>query len=687
MIVVAAIVLNALWQDALIVTCIWLLLRLWPRVNAATRYVVWSAALLAACVVPVATTLAFLAPSQPVAPVTARESSTSRSLHHAFVVPARRQVSRELPTVGAPAPRLSLLPRPRITLPLSLATAVFAAWALLSGYALVGLLVGLVRLEQLKRNALPLSVEYRDSMPQWNRANKGRRPVRLCVSEAIDVPVAVGLFDAMILIPKSLLERLSPHEVEQISLHELAHLRRADDWSNFLARVLVAALGWNPAALFVAQQLELEREVACDDWVLTSVGAVRPYALCLTKMAETAAWPHHAMPAPGVFTTRRQISLRIERLLGAGRDIATTLAIGPAVAAVAAVAALAIAIAFVAPSIAAPVQATPPISAIAQTAPNPAYRASRPTKMTPPSLPVNATVPAKPAMALMKPARIAPNTNVAPIRPMPAPRKANPIPAKATIAPPYVTSEAIKNVVALGMKSVPDHLKIGVDVQKLLGESTAKELSTEASQAAIAQSGGKACADCDLRGVNWAGRDLHGANYTGVDFSGANLAGVNLSDSVLTGADFSRANVSGASFRSARLTGCDFTDANLEGADFSDARISGCDFTRAKLRNSQLRGVLDGCRGCDFSHAELAGLNLSGVRINGDDFTGADLRNVNFGGAVLVGSDFSNARLDGANLSGATLSGCDLEGVDLTHVDLSKTKIIGMDIPGRDTSP
>ena len=250
---------------------------------------------------------------------------------------------------------LSLPTRLHVTLPLRVALFVFAAWALLTGYAVLGLLIGLVRLERLKRDALPLPVEYRDSMPQWSAANKGRRAVRLCVSEAIDVPVAVGLFDAMILIPKSLLERLSPAEVEQISLHELAHLRRGDDWSNCLQRLIVAALGWNPAAIFMGQQLELEREVACDDWVLASVGAARPYAMCLTKMAETAAWPHHPMPAPGVFTTRKQISLRIERLLATGRDIATTLTIAPAAAAVAAVAALAIVIAFVAPSVAAPV--------------------------------------------------------------------------------------------------------------------------------------------------------------------------------------------------------------------------------------------------------------------------------------------------------------------------------------------
>jgi uncharacterized protein YjbI with pentapeptide repeats len=455
-------------------------------------------------------------------------------------------------------------------------------------------------------------------MPQWSAANKGRRAVRLCVSEAIDVPVAVGLFDAMILIPKSLLERLSPAEVEQISLHELAHLRRADDWSNCLQRLIVAALGWNPAAIFIGQQLELEREVACDDWVLASVGAVRPYAMCLTKMAETAAWPHHPMPAPGVFTTRKQISLRIERLLASGRDIATTLTIGPAVAAAAAVVALAIVISFVAPSVAAP-------AATAATAA--------------PTVPKN------------------------------------------TIATPTPEVKIVRVAVTVAPAAR------AVEVHVLVRKSIAKERSARVSQAAIAQSGGKSCAGCDLQGVNWAGRDLRGANYTGVDFSGANLAGVNLSESVLNGADFTKANLSGALFRHAHLTGCDFSQANLEGADFTNAWISECQFTGARLEGSQLRDILNGCKGCDFSHADLARLNLAGVRINGDDFAHADLRSVNFAGAELVACDFSDARLDGANFAGATLNGCDVDGVDLRHVDFSKAKIIDMDIPERSAPP
>ena len=272
-------------------------------------------------------------------------------------VAARREAPATHPAGSVAAPRTS--ERLRVTLPVPAAFGIFGLWLVLASYSLVRLAIGLVRLEQLKRDALPLPVEYRDAMPQWLRANKGARDVRLCVSGETDVPIAVGLFDAMILVPRSLLERLSEPEVDQICLHELAHLRRADDWTNGLQRVISGLLGWNPATQFIGQQLDLEREVACDDWVLSFVGKVRPYALCLTKMAESASWPRHPIPAPGVFATRKHISLRIERLLGAGRNIATSLAVAPAAAAVAVVAAIGLLIAFVVPSVAASSIAAP----------------------------------------------------------------------------------------------------------------------------------------------------------------------------------------------------------------------------------------------------------------------------------------------------------------------------------------
>ncbi len=679
----SAIVLNALWQDALLVLCVWLLLRAWPRINAATRYAVWSATLIAAFVVPVATTLAFFAPAQVVTTLaTIRQTATVSHepvKHTELPAPLQRTTT---PAGAQPEP-VRLPERARVTIPTAVSVAVFLLWLGFAGYAIVRLAVGLIRLEQLKRDALPLPVEYRDAMPQWLRANKGARDVRLCVSDATDVPIAVGLFDAMILIPHSLLDRLSEPEVDQICLHELAHLRRADDWTNGLQRLISALLGWNPAALFAGQQLDLEREVACDDWVLSFIGTVRPYALCLTKMAENASWPRNPIPAPGVFATRKHISLRIERLLGAGRNIATNLSLGPAAAAVAIVGSIALAIAAVAPSVAGPVIATAAAPATAPQVATPA--APRVAASLAPHVAASAAAHSAAAMRIevVRRTQTAAQSQSPPVRsqnppaqPQSPPRQRRTIEVPAT----HVTVPGMTLHVPATDVNVPKmSVTLPAGETKLAQEMTRSTAALARHIAATTLAQVKTCVGCDYSGVNWAGKDLRDVNYTGVDFSKANLTGANFSGGSFNGADFTKANLSGASFRNAHLTGCDFSNANLTGADFTGAWLSGCQFTGARLGSSQARDVLTHCKGCDFSRADLSGLDLHGVRTNGDDFTGADLRNVNFAGAELVGTDFSNARMDGVNLVGATLNGCDLSGVDLSHVDLSRTKMIGMD--------
>lgn len=673
----SAVVLNALWQDALLVVCVWLLLRAWPRINAATRYAVWSATLVAAFIVPVATTLAFFAPAQA---VQSRSAAVHQSIHQTTALPRERAAHREVPATRRPAVTpgvpeqvpARMFERARVTIPIGVSVAVFLLWLGFAGFAIVRLAVGLVRLEQLKRDALPLPVEYRDAMPQWLRANKGARDVRLCVSDATDVPVAVGLFDAMILIPHSLLDRLSEPEVDQICLHELAHLRRADDWTNGFQRLISALLGWNPAALFAGQQLDLEREVACDDWVLSFIGTVRPYALCLTKMAENASWPRNPIPAPGVFATRKHISLRIERLLGAGRNIATNLSLAPAAAAVAIVGAIALAITAVAPSIAGPVApaaaAVPPIAAHVAATAAPRVAASE----APQAAKTAHVATVKEIETVTRKQTVA-----RAVTQTPAPARA---PKTVEIPATHISVPGMEIHVPGTDVTIP---KMRISVPSYDGKALAEQIRRSTAIAAhvgastVAQV--KACVGCDYSGVNWAGKDLHGANYTGADFSNANLSGVNFSGGSFNGTDFSNANLSGASFRNARLTGCDFSHANLSGSDFSGASLSGCQFTGARMNSGQMRDVLNECKGCDFARADLAGLDLRGVRVTSDDFSGADLRGVNLGGAILTGIDFSNAKMEGINLAGATLNGCDMSGVDLSRVDLSKTKLIGMD--------
>lgn len=718
---VTAIAINALWEDALLVVCVWLLLRAWPGLNAATRYMVWSATLIATVVVPVATTLPFLVPSSPVTATrdTAVRAPMPMVTHALTAAPAAATNAATHPSRAARAPAkatpersepasLRLPERFRMTLPLPLAIGVLAVWLVLALASLVRLIVGLARLEGLKRDALPLPVEYRDAMARWTAANKGSREVRLCVSDEIDVPVAVGLFDSMILIPRALLERLSQAEVDQISLHELAHLRRADDWSNGLQRLILALFAWNPGVLFVGQQLDLEREVACDDWVLGLTGLVRPYALCLTKMAETSSWPYRPMPAPGVFATRRHISLRIERLLGAGRNAATNLSLGPAAATIAIVAALGFAMQLVAPSVAASVDTTvtkPPRlatyveilsqerSASVRAAGGPAAPQTTQARKTQ----TTRTVEGKNTAVALSPAVVARATASPSAQPLPAARVHTlphdvyvpathvHVPAK-TIDIPAIDVDVPAIDVRIPETPQLQNMQMKVRIAQSMHAGMAAGAAASAAAVGLGgihvaqSSSARTCSGCDMSGVDWSGRDMRNVSYTGVDLSKAKLQGTNFGGGTFNGVDFSSANLRNASFRGAHLVGCDFSHADLSGVDFTGATMSGCQFTGAQLPSAQLRAVLNTCTGCDFSRANLSGLDLSNVRASGVDFSHANLTNVNFSGAKLVGTDFTGADLRGVNFSGAELNGCDLSGVDLSHVDLSRAKLIGTDL-------
>ena len=350
-----SVLLNGLWEAALIAAVAWLALRAMPNGNATTRHTVLSAALLCALVAPVVTAAlaavpaaapATVASPQVVPPQAHRDAAPPLRVHP---VPNTKASSQAQPV---PAPPLAApLPHVSVPLPRPVAIAIVALWLAGAAFVLLRLVLSLMHLERLKTDALPVAVEYRAQLLRWTAATKGSREVRLCRSDEIEIPIAVGLFDAMILVPERLLEELPPADIDRIVLHELAHLRRGDDWINAIERVAQALLFFNPGILWIVSQLDLEREVACDDWVLQQNEPL-PYATCLAKVVESATWPYRAMSAPGAFVTRRGMSIRIERLLSSHRDVRIRTSLAPAGVALTLFAALGLAAALVSPSIA-----------------------------------------------------------------------------------------------------------------------------------------------------------------------------------------------------------------------------------------------------------------------------------------------------------------------------------------------
>jgi uncharacterized protein (TIGR03435 family) len=150
------------------------------------------------------------------------------------------------------------------------------------------------------------------------------RSAKLLLSEDISSPMAVGFWRPAVILPMALPDQLETAELEHVLLHETAHIARKDDWTNLAGRVLGAALALHPVAVWILRQIEREREMACDDWVVARTGAAKPYAASLARMFELR-WsrrndPPHLKLASGIFGGSACIGDRIEMLLKRGRE-------------------------------------------------------------------------------------------------------------------------------------------------------------------------------------------------------------------------------------------------------------------------------------------------------------------------------------------------------------------------------
>ncbi len=652
---VIVVLINGLWQGLAIAALTWLVLRLFPRVNASTRYAAWTLALVAILVVPIATTLTHITyytlpatnatttnPIQSISSKTTAAKSAPESVAQTGATGGtvrselKQGKASEAPSSLSSSLRLPKFPDVHVNAPLLLTTIFFTLWGLAALALVARLAVALLRLEGLKRDAMPLGIEYRDQLQQWQRMDPDR-DVRICVTAGIEVPVAVGLFDAMVLLPRQLLNEFDAQEIDQISLHELAHLLRHDDWTNGLQRVITSLLFFNPAVWFIARQMDVEREVACDDYVLELTGAVRTYAFCLTKMAEKTSWPHQPLAAPGVFTTRKNISIRIERLLRSGRAIGSSIA--PATAGAVAIGLL-----------------------------GGYFFASTLTPEIAFAMPSPPALPAAPAAPV---ARVtAPKKAVAPKIQMRLPQVSFAVPSvPVNVAKPHKAATQVAVVDQGAVKAVASAAKSAqawAAVPALPAMPYVHvNFKTPTKIAWNGRGAGMSCTGCDFANQNLSGKNFSGSTFTGSDFSKANLQGANFNGASLSGADFQGADLRNASFVGANLTGANLDNAKLDGANFDNANLSGADLNPRSLSPSQIRAYLPHCRGCDLAGADLAGMDLSGVHLVGVDLSKANLRGANLSKATFSGVDFSGADLRGARTDGTEFIGCDFSGAQL----------------------
>ncbi len=270
---------NSFFEGAVLAALVWLLLKLIPRQNASTRFSLWMAALLSIATLPLAEGLARI--DRPI---------TSAVSHAALTVPA------------------------------GWGTALFAAWVAIALLLLTRVAVGIVQLIRLRNSADEVELASIDTQSRQTLADFQRqRRTALCVSDRVSVPTAVGLFRPAVVLPPWALSELSATDLNSVLVHELAHLRRRDDWTNLLQKLVRAVFFFHPAVWWIEGRLSLEREMACDEHVLAGTEDPRAYAECLVSLAEKGFLRRAAMLAQGAVHRVKECSARVTQILTSGR--------------------------------------------------------------------------------------------------------------------------------------------------------------------------------------------------------------------------------------------------------------------------------------------------------------------------------------------------------------------------------
>lgn len=138
-----------------------------------------------------------------------------------------------------------------------------------------------------------------------------RRRVRVWVTPTDHGPAVLGLFRPWLLLPKTLVESVSPGDLEPLLAHELLHIRRGDLWIGWWQAAVQAAWWPHPLVWWSNRVLTRQLERCCDEEVLAELGCEPGrYARGLLKALELKHRLRPVPAAPGV----RPVDLTAERM-------------------------------------------------------------------------------------------------------------------------------------------------------------------------------------------------------------------------------------------------------------------------------------------------------------------------------------------------------------------------------------
>ncbi len=156
-------------------------------------------------------------------------------------------------------------------------------------------------------------------------------PIEVRVSGELFEPGVFGWRDPVLIVPEGLLETLSAAQFHALLVHEICHLRRRDNLTALIHMIVEALFWFHPMVWWIGARLVEERELACDEAVLSEGADPKNYAQLIVQICKQYVQSPLAC-APGIAgaSIARRIEVimknRVGKKLRAGRKLVLTAA-------------------------------------------------------------------------------------------------------------------------------------------------------------------------------------------------------------------------------------------------------------------------------------------------------------------------------------------------------------------------
>jgi len=314
----------------------WAATRVLRQASAATRHLIWSSAIAGVLALPL---LGVVVPAWNVPVFTVAASIDAPLESPAAVTPTPTQLEIMAPVVAAPLPVSSPPTAPEtpradthstrlssfqnlvtrvmdvLSLRMSAQSVISILWLTLAALLIARLAIANARVSAWRRSSRPVED------PRWlalllrlSREYGIERPVVLLENEETDVPVTWGVVYPVVLLPTAAAQWDDEQRIAVLT-HELAHVKRFDALTQLLAQLALALLWFHPLVWMAVRRMRLEREHACDDFVLIAGARASRYADELLGLARRLTRPTAPAAAALAMARRSELEGRLLAIL------------------------------------------------------------------------------------------------------------------------------------------------------------------------------------------------------------------------------------------------------------------------------------------------------------------------------------------------------------------------------------